>query len=107
MDFRIPYDQGTAAFNAAQMMGVPSKLVIFPDECHWVIKPQNALFWHREYFDSTSGANNTLLTIFEPAGIRSCRFFVFRDHNKKHPGILDGLRDELFVTVQVTLMRNS
>ena len=51
MDFRIPYDQGMAAFNAAQMMGVPSKLVIFPDECHWVIKPQNALFWHREYFD--------------------------------------------------------
>lgn len=51
MDFRIPYDQGMAAFNAAQMMGVPSKLVIFPDECHWVTKPQNALFWHREYFD--------------------------------------------------------
>lgn len=51
MDFRIPYDQGMAAFNAAQMMGVPSKLIIFPDECHWVTKPQNALFWHREYFD--------------------------------------------------------
>ena len=51
MDFRIPYDQGMAAFNTAQMMGVPSKLVIFPDECHWVLQPQNALFWHREYFD--------------------------------------------------------
>ena len=51
MDFRIPYTQGMAAFNAAQMMGVPSKLVIFPEETHWVLQPQNALFWHREYFD--------------------------------------------------------
>ncbi len=51
MDFRIPYDQGMAAFNAAQMMGVPSKLIVFPDECHWILKPQNALYWHREYFD--------------------------------------------------------
>lgn len=50
MDFRIPYDQGMAAFNAAQMMGVPSRLIVFPDECHWILKPQNALFWHREYF---------------------------------------------------------
>ena len=51
MDFRIPYDQGMAAFNAAQMMGVPSKLIVFPDECHWILKPQNALFWHREYYN--------------------------------------------------------
>lgn len=51
MDFRIPYDQGMAAFNAAQMMDVPSKLIVFPDECHWILKPQNALYWHREYFD--------------------------------------------------------
>jgi dipeptidyl aminopeptidase/acylaminoacyl peptidase len=49
-DFRIPYDQGMAAFNAAQLMGVPSKLIVFPDECHWILQPQNALFWHREYF---------------------------------------------------------
>ena len=51
MDFRIPYDQGMAAFNSAQMMGVPSKLIVFPEECHWILQPQNALFWHREYFD--------------------------------------------------------
>ena len=50
MDFRIPYDQGMAAFNAAQMMGVPSKLIVFPEENHWILKPQNALFWHEEYF---------------------------------------------------------
>ncbi len=51
MDFRIPYTQGMAAFNAAQMMGVPSKLVVFPEETHWVLQPQNALYWHRTYFD--------------------------------------------------------
>ncbi|MBQ9548331.1 MAG: S9 family peptidase [Bacteroidales bacterium] len=51
MDFRIPYDQGMAAFNAAQLMGVPSKLVVFPDENHWILKPQNALYWHRTFFD--------------------------------------------------------
>ena len=51
MDFRIPYTQGMAAFNAAQMMGVPSKLVVFPEETHWVLQPQNALYWHNTYFD--------------------------------------------------------
>ncbi|MCQ2173597.1 MAG: prolyl oligopeptidase family serine peptidase [Bacteroidales bacterium] len=50
MDFRIPYEQGMAAFNAARMMGVPARLVIFPEENHWVLKPQNALFWQREFF---------------------------------------------------------
>ena len=49
-DFRVPVDEGMAAYNAAQMMGVPSRLLIFPDENHWILKPQNALFWHREYF---------------------------------------------------------
>ncbi len=51
MDFRIPYTQALAAFNCAQMMGVPSKLVIFPDENHWILQPQNALCWHDTYFD--------------------------------------------------------
>ena len=51
MDFRIPAEQGMAAFNAAQMMGVPSKLIIFPEETHWVLRPQNALYWHRNFFD--------------------------------------------------------
>ena len=51
MDYRIPYDQGMAAFNTAQMMGVPSKLIVFPEENHWILQPQNALFWHRSYFD--------------------------------------------------------
>lgn len=50
IDFRVPVDEGMAAYNAAQMMGVPSKLLIFPDENHWILQPQNALLWHREYF---------------------------------------------------------
>ena len=50
-DFRVPVDEGMAAFNAAQMMGVPSKLIVFPNENHWILKPQNALYWHRSYFD--------------------------------------------------------
>ena len=50
-DFRVPVDEGMAAFNAAQMMGVPSKLIVFPDENHWILQPQNALYWHRSYFD--------------------------------------------------------
>ena len=49
-DFRVPVDEGMAAFNAAQMMGVPSKLIVFPNENHWILKPQNALYWHRSYF---------------------------------------------------------
>ena len=50
MDFRVPLEQGMAAYNAAQLMGVPSRLIVFPEENHWILKPQNALYWHREYF---------------------------------------------------------
>ena len=50
-DFRVPYEEGMAAFNAAQLMGVPSKLIVFPEENHWILQPQNALYWHRSYFD--------------------------------------------------------
>ena len=49
-DYRVPYAQGMAAFNSAQMMGLPSKFVYFPEENHWVLKPQNAIVWQREFF---------------------------------------------------------
>lgn len=49
-DFRIPYTQGMAAFNAAQIRGIPSRFLFFPDETHWVLKPQNGLLWQREFF---------------------------------------------------------
>lgn len=45
-DFRIPYTQGLAAFAALQRKGVPSQLLVFPDENHWVLKPKNSLQWH-------------------------------------------------------------
>lgn len=48
-DFRIPYTQGMAAFNSAQMLGIPSKFLFFPDENHWVLKPQNGILWQREF----------------------------------------------------------
>lgn len=51
LDYRVPVDQGMSAFNAAQMMGVPSKMLLFPEENHWILKPQNSVFWHREVFD--------------------------------------------------------
>ena len=49
-DYRVPVEQGMSAFNAAQMMGVPSKMVLFPDENHWILKPQNSIHWNREFF---------------------------------------------------------
>lgn len=49
-DFRISYTQSLQAFSAAQILGVPSRLVIFPDENHWILKPQNAIVWQREFF---------------------------------------------------------
>jgi dipeptidyl aminopeptidase/acylaminoacyl peptidase len=45
-DFRVTETQGFAVFNALQRRGIPSKLLYFPDENHWVLKPQNSIFWH-------------------------------------------------------------
>lgn len=50
-DFRIAYTEGLQAFNAAQLLGVPSRLLVFPDETHFVTKPQNAIIWQHEFFD--------------------------------------------------------
>ena len=50
LDFRIPYTQSMEAFTAAQLHNVPSKLLFFEDEGHWVVKPQNALIWQHEFF---------------------------------------------------------
>lgn len=49
-DFRVPYDQGLQAFTAAQLQGVPSRLLTFPDEGHWILQLQNAVLWQREFF---------------------------------------------------------
>ncbi len=49
-DFRILASQGMAAFNAAKLRGVPAQLLIFPDENHWVLKPQHGILWQRTFF---------------------------------------------------------
>jgi dipeptidyl aminopeptidase/acylaminoacyl peptidase len=49
-DFRIPYTQGIEAFNAAQLIGIPSRFLFFPEETHFVLKPQNSILWQREFF---------------------------------------------------------
>ena len=49
-DYRINANQGFGAFNAARMRGIPAELLIFPDENHWVLKPQNGVLWQRTFF---------------------------------------------------------
>ena len=49
-DYRILASQGMMAFNAARLRGVPTRMLVFPDENHWILQPQNALLWQREFF---------------------------------------------------------
>jgi dipeptidyl aminopeptidase/acylaminoacyl peptidase len=48
LDYRVPVAQGLQFYAALQAQGVPSRLVYFPDENHWVLKPQNSVFWYGE-----------------------------------------------------------
>jgi dipeptidyl aminopeptidase/acylaminoacyl peptidase len=50
-DFRVPYTQGLQLFTALQLEKVPSKLLLFPDEGHWIMKPQNALLWYNSFLE--------------------------------------------------------
>lgn len=50
-DFRVPAEQGMAAFNAAILQGVPAKMLYFPEENHWVLQPQNGILWQRVFFN--------------------------------------------------------
>jgi dipeptidyl aminopeptidase/acylaminoacyl peptidase len=47
LDFRVPYTQALEFFTALQLQKVPSKLVVFPDEGHWILKPQNSVLWYQ------------------------------------------------------------
>jgi dipeptidyl aminopeptidase/acylaminoacyl peptidase len=49
-DYRVPIGQGQEAFQATQLLGIKSRFVLFPEENHWVLKPQNAIVWQREFF---------------------------------------------------------
>ena len=50
-DFRVPQFQGITAFNSAQLLGIPSKFLYFPEETHWVVSPQNGILWQRTFFE--------------------------------------------------------
>jgi len=50
-DYRVPYTQSLEFFSALQRQGVPSKLMVFPDEGHWILKPQNAQLWYKTFMD--------------------------------------------------------
>ena len=50
-DYRINANQGMGAFNAARLRGIPAELLLFPDENHWVLKPQNGILWQRTFFN--------------------------------------------------------
>ncbi len=51
LDFRVPVDQSLQLFTGLQLKGVPSKMIIFPDEGHWILKPQNSEFWYSNVID--------------------------------------------------------
>jgi dipeptidyl aminopeptidase/acylaminoacyl peptidase len=51
LDYRVPVGQGMQLFTALQMKKVPSKLLLFPDEGHWILKPQNSMLWHHNVLD--------------------------------------------------------
>jgi dipeptidyl aminopeptidase/acylaminoacyl peptidase len=50
-DFRVPIGEGLQLYTALQMNGTDSKLIYFPDEGHWILKPQNSEFWHKNVFE--------------------------------------------------------
>ena len=49
-DFRVPLGQSMQAFQAARLRGIEARMVLFPDECHWILRPQDALLWQAEFF---------------------------------------------------------
>jgi dipeptidyl aminopeptidase/acylaminoacyl peptidase len=48
LDYRVPYGNGLELYGVLQALGVPSRLVVYPNENHWILTPQNAIYWHWE-----------------------------------------------------------
>jgi len=55
LDFRVPFSEGMQLFTTLQRKGIPSKLLYFPDEGHWVLKPKNSELWHKTVFEWLEG----------------------------------------------------
>jgi dipeptidyl aminopeptidase/acylaminoacyl peptidase len=51
LDFRVPVDEGLQLFTTLQRLGVPSKMIVFPDEGHWINKPANSALWYRVFIE--------------------------------------------------------
>jgi dipeptidyl aminopeptidase/acylaminoacyl peptidase len=51
LDYRVPYTESLQLYTALQRRGVPSKLIVFPDEGHWILKPQNSKLWYSAVLD--------------------------------------------------------
>lgn len=66
LDYRVPYGNATELYGVLQAMGVPSRLVIYPNENHWILTPQNALHWHWEMQSWLSRYLGGMPTLEEP-----------------------------------------
>ncbi len=51
LDYRVPVSQGFQYYNTLKILGVPARLLYFPDQNHWILRPQDSLLWNREFFD--------------------------------------------------------
>ena len=88
LDFRVPFDQGLQLFTALQMQKVPSKLLVFPDEGHWVLKPQNSILWYKtvhrlDRFLGKKVKAIILLVVLLIAGV-DCLSSYVRPHHRGH-----------------------
>ncbi|HPG63251.1 MAG TPA: prolyl oligopeptidase family serine peptidase, partial [Casimicrobium sp.] len=50
LDYRVPYYEGLEYYNTLRAKGIAARLVVYPDENHWILKPQNSRLWYREFF---------------------------------------------------------
>ena len=81
LDFRVPIGEGLQLFTALQRQGVPSKMVYFPDEGHWINKPANAALWYREFIDVDGSVGQVARQGQSDVGSTSCQLAVCQfDH---------------------------
>ena len=81
-DYRVPFGQGLQLFTALQIQNVPSKLLMFPDEGHWVLKPGNSCLWHNTVMDWLHRYLGGRRSGPEGAGARLQRHEVARDGSR-------------------------
>ena len=88
-DFRVPVTQGLEYYTTLRMLGVPSRLLYFPDENHFVLKPQNSRLWYNEFFDwigKYAAAGPAALTLAVPAATTTTRHGAKKSNHGYEPG---------------------